>query len=116
MYGRKEKEEERPVNKSYLGGKPILVEDVIVSLFAAWFLSEILNIRKKLKTICWGGPKVIPRPEWMRSGIIFNPSKSVQSYGLSMLRGASKSFLLLVQAYVLKHLLFHGKSGKKSSK
>ena len=31
MYGRKEKEEERPVNKSYLGGKPIIVEDIIVS-------------------------------------------------------------------------------------
>ena len=52
----------------------------------------------------------------MRSGIIFNPSKSVQSYGLNVLRGASKSFLLLVQAYILKHLLFHGKSTKKGSK
>ena len=31
MYGRKEKEEERPVNKHYLGGQQISVEDVLVS-------------------------------------------------------------------------------------
>ena len=31
MYGRKEKEEERPVNKHYLGGQPIIMEDVLVS-------------------------------------------------------------------------------------
>ena len=31
MYGRKEKDEERPVNKHYLGGQPIIVEDVLVS-------------------------------------------------------------------------------------
>ena len=31
MYGRKDKEEERPVNKHYLGGQPIIMEDVLVS-------------------------------------------------------------------------------------
>ena len=31
MYGRKEKEEERPINKNYLGGQPIILEDVLVS-------------------------------------------------------------------------------------
>ena len=31
MYGRKDKEEERPVNKHYLGGQAITVEDVLVS-------------------------------------------------------------------------------------
>ena len=117
MYGRKDKEVERPVNKNYLGGQPIILEDVLVSDGFSEILQRLIaEYFQKLKTVCWGGPKVIPRPEFMRGGIIFNPAKSPQSYGLNALRGASKSFLLLVQSYVLKHLLFHGKSAKKNSK
>ena len=47
---------------------------------------------------------------------IFHAAKTVQSYGLAVGRGASKTFLLILQAHVLKQLLFHGKQAKKSQK
>ena len=47
---------------------------------------------------------------------MFHAAKTVQSYGLAVGRGASKTFLLILQAHVLKQLLFHGKQAKKSQK
>ena len=41
---------------------------------------------------------------------------SAQAYGLNVGRGSSKPFLLILQAHILKHLLFHGKAAKKSQK
>ena len=43
MYGRKEKDEERPVNKHYLGGQPIIVEDVLVSRAGSALLKRLIG-------------------------------------------------------------------------
>lgn len=98
IYGRKDKEEVQ-INQNSLGGEYITVEDAI-----------------KLKTLCWGGSKSIIRPEWSRAGLIFHPALTAQSYGLHVGKGSSKPFLLILQAHVLKQLLFHGKAAKKSQK
>ena len=63
-----------------------------------------------LKTICWGGPNIVPGPEWVKTGIIFHEPEKLYAFGLQALKGAPKGFQMVLQAYILKHLLFAGKS------
>ena len=58
----------------------------------------------------WGGPNIVPGPEWTITGIIFNEPEKLHAFGLKALKGATKGFQLVLQAYLLKHLLFDGKS------
>ena len=60
--------------------------------------------------MCWGGPSIVPGPEWTKTGIIFNEPEKLHAFGLKALKGATKGFQLVLQAYLLKHLLFAGKS------
>ena len=69
-----------------------------------------------LKTVCWGGPNVIPRVEWLKTGIIFNEPDNLHAFGLKGIQGATKAFQMILQAYILKHLLFEGKSSKKAAR
>ena len=65
--------------------------------------------------MCWGGPNIVPSPEWVKTGIVFHEQEAVHAYGLKVVRGATKAFQMILQGYVMKHLLFEGKQ-KKSSK
>ena len=70
---------------------------------------------KKLKSVCWGGANIVPPPEWIKSGLVFHEQESVHAYGLKCVRGSSKAFQIVLQGYIMKHLLFEGKH-KKSAK
>lgn len=58
----------------------------------------------------------MPRQEWIKSGLVFNEADSLYAFGLKAVKGATKSFQLVLEAYVLKHLMFEGKSAKKMAK
>ena len=60
--------------------------------------------------MCWGGPELIPGPEWIETGLKFHEPDKEHGFGLRIERELSKSFLILIQAYVLKNLLFRGRS------
>ena len=49
-----------------------------------------------LKTFCWGGPNIVPRPEWIKSGVEFHPPEVTNAYGLKAIKGATKSFQLIL--------------------
>jgi len=69
-----------------------------------------------LKSICWGGPNIVPRPEWIKTGVEFHPPEVTNAYGLKAIKGATKSFQLILEAYILKHLLFESKQTKRATK
>ena len=71
---------------------------------------------QNLKTVCWGGENIVPRQEWIKSGLVFNEADSLYAFGLKAVKGATKAFQLVLEAYVLKHLMFEGKSSKKMAK
>ena len=73
-------------------------------------------ILQNLKTVCWGGPNIVPQPEWMKSGVVFNEAENFSAFGLKAMKGATKAFQLVLEAYILKHLMFEGKSAKKAAK
>ena len=86
-----------------------------------------------LKTLCWGGPNIIPRQSWIKIGIMFHEvnllskkldadnlaplqPEQLHAFGLLATKGATKAFQLVLQAYILKHLMFEGKMAKKAAK
>ena len=88
-----------------------------------------------LKTLCWGGPNIIPRQSWIKIGIMlhevnkpfaktfrmlnlapFSQPEQLHAFGLLAIKGATKAFQLVLQAYILKHLMFEGKMAKKAAK
>ena len=71
---------------------------------------------KELKTICWGGPNIVPRPDWIKGRLNFLDVGTFHSFGLQVDKGATKAFILLLQAYVLKQIMFDGKTAKKAAK
>jgi hypothetical protein len=66
--------------------------------------------------VCWGSPNIIPLPEWIKTGFIFNEAESLYAFGLKAMNGATKAFQIVLESYVLKHLMFEGKSAKKAAK
>ena len=46
----------------------------------------------------------------------FLQPEQLHAYGLRATKGATKAFQLVVQAYILKHLMFEGKMAKKAAK
>ena len=51
---------------------------------------------QKLKTLCWGGPNIVPRPDWIKTGLIFHDPEQCNAFGLKALKGATKSFQLIL--------------------
>ena len=51
---------------------------------------------QSLKTVCWGGPNIVPRPEWIKTGAIFHDPEQTNAYGLKAVKGATKSFQLIL--------------------
>ena len=58
----------------------------------------------------------VPRQEWIKTGIIFHEADGLNAYGLKAMKGATKSFQLILQAYIMKHLLFETKHNKRTVK
>ena len=66
--------------------------------------------------MCWGNGNMKPSPDWIKTGIIFNESDDLYAFGLKAMKGATKAFQIVLEAFVLKHLMFEGKASKRASK
>ena len=116
IYGRKSGEEAQESPDS-LGGEKISAEVASVSKSEVKIQHNIKNVvLQTLKTVCWGGENIVPRQEWIKGGLVFNEADGLNAFGLRAMKGATKSFQLVLEAYVLKHLLFEGKSTKKMAR
>ena len=69
-----------------------------------------------MKKVCWGGPNIVPMPEWIKTGVVFNEADNLNAFGLKAMNGATKAFQLVLEAFVLKHLMYEGKASKKAAK
>lgn len=47
-----------------------------------------------------------PKPEWLKQGIVFRPCDQLFAYGLKTHKNGTKNFLISLEAYFLKQLLF----------
>merc|ERR1711953_1529184 len=65
-----------------LGGDKITVEEAI-----------------KLKDFCWGGPNIVPRAEWIKSGLVFHIPEQTNAYGLNATKGAVKAFQIVIESF-----------------
>eukprot|EP00095_Tigriopus_kingsejongensis_P007844 maker-scaffold62_size438377-snap-gene-1.5 protein:Tk07844 transcript:maker-scaffold62_size438377-snap-gene-1.5-mRNA-1 annotation:"predicted protein" len=63
----------------------------------------------KLKELAWGSSNMPPKPEWIKQGIVFRPCDQLFAYGMSTQKNGTKNFLMCLQAYFLKQLLFEMK-------
>ncbi|XP_059082363.1 inactive ubiquitin carboxyl-terminal hydrolase MINDY-4B-like isoform X4 [Tigriopus californicus] len=70
----------------------------------------------KIKELAWGSSNMPPKPEWLKQGIVFRPCDQLFAYGLKTHKNGTKNFLISLQAYFLKQLLFDMKKtgGAKS--
>jgi len=70
-----------------------------------------------LKNICWGGSDKPLKATWTKQGLVFHPEQKLFAYGLKMPTNEVKNFLICIQAYLLKQLLFgeDPSDGKKKS-
>ena len=69
-----------------------------------------------MKTVCWGSPNIKSLPDWMKTGVVFNEPDNLYAFGLRALTGATKAFQIVLEAFVLKHLMFEGKASKQAEK
>jgi hypothetical protein len=70
---------------------------VITISFYFPFSLSLLSYFQRLKTVCWGGPNIVPRAEWVKAGLAFHEAEQLQAYGLAATKGAAKSFQLVLQ-------------------
>ena len=61
---------------------------------------------QKLKEFTWGSPNMPPKAEWEKQGVVFHTSDQLFAFGLKCPKNSVKNFLLCLEAYFLKHLLF----------
>ena len=61
---------------------------------------------QKLKEFTWGSPNMPPKAEWEKQGVVFHTSDQLFAYGLKCPKNSVKNFMLCLEAYFLKHLLF----------
>ena len=66
--------------------------------------------------MCWGSPNIKPSPEWIKAGIVFNEADNLYAFGLKAKKGQTKAFQIVLEAFVLKHLMYEGKASKKAAK
>ena len=67
---------------------------------------------QELKNICWGSPKTTLTNGWLK-GIRMNEAGETTAYGLRLDEGMPKSFLMIVQGVLLKHLLYSDEERRK---
>jgi hypothetical protein len=76
---------------------------IIISLF------KFLN--KGLRQVVFGNAGTPPRGEWMRTGFMFDKDNP---FGLRCPRNATRGLQSVVQAYIIKHLIFDNRPKDKS--
>ena len=71
-------------------------------------LSFLIMIGLKiLKSLCFGSPMAMPETDWLRTGIVFHNPGDLHAFGLKTQKGPSKPFQMVLQACILKYLMFH---------
>jgi hypothetical protein len=55
-----------------------------------------------------------PKTEWMKQGITLHPPEGLFAYGVVAPRNGTRNFMMCLQAFFLKHLLFEKKGGRGS--
>ncbi|XP_049949139.1 inactive ubiquitin carboxyl-terminal hydrolase MINDY-4B isoform X1 [Schistocerca serialis cubense] len=87
MYARKQRLvlQKNPVT----GGTPITPEEAVT-----------------LRQVTFGSALVPPRTDWLRSGLVFREPEQPLGFGLVAARSTTGGLLSVVQAQVIKHLLF----------
>ena len=75
---------------------------------------KLLNLQQ-LKEFVWGSANMPPKTEWLKPGIKLMPSEELFAYGIKCPRNGTRNFLLCLQAYLLKHLLFEKRKEGKGS-
>jgi hypothetical protein len=76
----------------------------------------LLIFPQALKAVTWGGADRPIKPLWIKQGIVFHTPEKLRAYGLKMPLNDTKNFLMCLQAYFLKHLLFGGNESEKDKK
>ncbi|XP_018910116.1 inactive ubiquitin carboxyl-terminal hydrolase MINDY-4B isoform X2 [Bemisia tabaci] len=66
------------------------------------------------RSIVFGTSVAPPRGEWLRTGFVFRDADKELAYGLKAPRNGCRGLLSVVQAYILKQLLFERKDFKKN--
>ena len=64
------------------------------------------DLAQKLKEFTWGSANMPPKAEWEKQGVVFHTSDQLFAYGLKCPKNSVRNFLLCLEAYFLKHLLF----------
>ena len=67
-----------------------------------------------LKEICFGSAMAMPSSDWLRTGVVFHEAEALHAFGLKAQKGPTKAFQMVLQAYILKYLMFHKFSKKVS--
>jgi hypothetical protein len=66
---------------------------------------------QELRQVVFGCSLSAPKHEWLRTGLVFRDADQDLGYGLKSLRNSTRGLLSVVQAHIIKHLLFE-KRGK----
>ena len=103
LYGRKEEE------VVDIGGDRITCDEASVGALPQPLLQRV-------KELCWGQATSIPRAAWLKVGLCFREAEGLSAYGLMAEKGATKGFQLVVQAYIMKHLMFEGRGRKPANR
>ena len=70
-----------------------------------------------LKQLVWGGADKALGKNWLKLGLTFHPEGKIFSYGMVLPKNDTKNFMMCLQAYFIKKLLFdEDESSKKDSK
>ena len=69
---------------------------------------------QSLKHFAWGSANMPPKSEWLKQGITLHPADALFAYGVKAPRNGVRNFMLCLNAYFLKHLLFE--TGKKAGR
>ena len=94
-------------------GDNISVDDAMVKLKLC-LNRMIKDSNQKLKSICYGGPGLVPEPYWLEAGLVFHPHERLFGFGLQTSHGAQKAFQIIIEAHILKHLFFGGHKNRNA--
>ncbi|KAE8742825.1 hypothetical protein FOCC_FOCC011563 [Frankliniella occidentalis] len=68
-----------------------------------------------LRTVVFGDAATPPRSEWSRTGLVMREPERDLGYGLRAPRNGTRGLLAVVQAYLVKHLLFEAPPGMEGA-
>ncbi|KAK3923018.1 Inactive ubiquitin carboxyl-terminal hydrolase MINDY-4B [Frankliniella fusca] len=96
MYGRSQRG--MHMRTPVMGGTPITEQQAV-----------------QLRTVVFGDAATPPRSEWSRTGLVMREPERDLGYGLRAPRNGTRGLLAVVQAYLVKHLLFEAPPGMEGA-